>query len=330
MGRISLLSVIVSVYNEEAVLDLFREKTLPVLEGLPCSWELIFVNDGSRDASPGILSRMALEDRRIKLIHFSRNYGHEAAMIAGIDYASGDAFVCMDADLQHPPDCIPDIVAALEEGYEVITMIRTGNKQAGILKNAASSLFYKILNRISDVRFDENASDFFAFSQAPAKVLREHFRESSRFLRAYIQDIGFRKTSIAYEANERAAGKSKYSLRRLFHFSVQAFVSYSDLPLKISLFCGTAAGLVCILMIAYSIYMKTVHGAPSGYSTLIVMICFLFAVLFFLLGIIGEYLSLIVREVRDRPVYLVRTTANLEGDASVDGKEGDNTQQCKE
>ena len=314
MGRVSRLSVIVSVYNEESVLDLFREKMIPVLEDLPCGWELIFVNDGSRDASPGILSRMALEDQRIKVVHFSRNYGHEAAMIAGIDYASGDAFICMDADLQHPPDCIPRILDALEEGYEVITMIRTQNRKAGILKNIASSLFYKVLNRISDVHFDENASDFFAFSAGPAKVLREHFRESSRFLRAYIQDIGFRKTSISYEANERAAGKSKYSLRQLFHFSVQAFISYSDLPLKISLFCGTAAGLVCILMIAYSIYMKAVYGAPSGYSTLIVMICFLFAVLFFLLGIIGEYLSLIVREVRDRPVYLVRTTANLDSD----------------
>ena len=145
-----------------------------------------------------------------------------------------------------------------------------------------------------------------------AEVLRKHFRESSRFLRAYVQSIGFRKTTIEYTAGERAGGRSKYSLRNLFKFSVKAMISYSDLPLKIASLCGTSAGIASVLLIIYSIYMKIHVGAPGGYTTIIVVICFMFTVLFFLLGIIGEYLSVILGEIRRRPIYLVRDTVNLE------------------
>lgn len=152
----------------------------------------------------------------------------------------------------------------------------------------------------------------FAVTKRPAEVLRKHFRESSRFLRAYVQSIGFRKTTIEYTAGERAGGRSKYSFRNLFRFSVKAMISYSDLPLKIASLCGTSAGIASVLLIIYSIYMKIHVGAPGGYTTIIVVICFMFTVLFFLLGIIGEYLSVILGEIRRRPIYLVRDTVNLE------------------
>lgn len=311
---IKKLSVVVSVYNEEAVLDRFYQAAYPVLESLTCDYELIFVNDGSRDASPAILDRLAMESgsRKVKVIHFSRNYGHEAAMIAGIDHASGDGMICMDADLQHPVECIPEIVKKINDGYEVIMMVRTANRGAGAVKNTLSGLFYKVLNSISEVHFDENASDFFAVTRKPAEVLKKHFRESSRFLRAYVQSIGFRKTTIEYEAHERAAGESKYSIRGLFKFSVQALLTYSDLPLKFASFCGTGAGIVCVLLIIYSIYMKIRVGAPGGYTTVIVVLCFMFTILFFLLGIIGEYLSIILSEIRKRPIYLVRDLVNFD------------------
>ena len=191
-------------------------------------------------------------------------------------------------------------------------MVRMSNKSAGLFKNITSKLFYKILNGISETHFEENASDFFAVTKRPAEVLRKHFRESSRFLRAYVQSIGFRKTTIEYTAGERVGGRSKYSLRNLFRFSVKAMISYSDLPLKIASLCGTSAGIASVLLIIYSIYMKIHVGAPGGYTTIIVVICFMFTVLFFLLGIIGEYLSVILGEIRRRPIYLVRDTVNLE------------------
>lgn len=314
MNLIRKLSIVVSVYNEEAVLDKFYQAIYPVVEGMNGDYELIFVNDGSKDASPAILDRLAMESDKVKVIHFSRNYGHEAAMIAGIDYSSGDGIICMDADLQHPVECIPRILDTFNQGYEVISMVRTANKGAGFIKNIASGLFYKILNKISEVHFEENASDFFAVTRKPADVLKKHFRESSRFLRAYVQNIGFKKTTIEYEAHDRVAGESKYSLRGLFKFSIQAMVSYSELPLKIASLCGTFSGIVCILVIIYSIYIKFKSGAPDGYTTIIVIICFMFTVLFFLLGIIGEYLSVILCETRKRPIYLVRDTVNFDKD----------------
>lgn len=312
MDIIKKLSIVVSVYNEEAVLDKFYQTIRPVLQSLDSDYELIFVNDGSRDASPAILDRLAMDSDKVKVIHFSRNYGHEAAMIAGIDYSSGDGVICMDADLQHPVECIPQILNTFNQGYEVISMVRTANKSAGVIKNVTSGLFYKVLNKISDTHFEENASDFFAVTRRPVEVLKKHFRESSRFLRAYVQSIGFKKTTLEYEAHDRAAGESKYNIRSLFKFSVQAMLSYSDLPLQIASICGTFAGVACVILIIYSIYMKIHVGAPGGYTTIIVVLCFMFTVLFFLLGIIGEYLSIILGEVRKRPIYLVRDTVNFE------------------
>ena len=321
MKVINKLSIVVSVYNEEAVLDKFYETIFPILEGIDSDYELIFVNDGSRDASPAILDRLAMESNKVKVVHFSRNYGHEAAMIAGIDYSSGDGIICMDADLQHPVECIPQILDTFNQGYEVISMVRTANKSAGLIKNITSGLFYKILNKISEVQFEENASDFFAITKKPAEVLRKHFRESSRFLRAYVQSIGFKKTTIEYEAHDRAAGESKYSIKNLFKFSIQAMLSYSDLPLKIASLCGTFAGIACVILIIYSIYVKICVGAPGGYTTTVVVICFMFTVLFFLLGIIGEYLSVILAEIRKRPIYLVRDAVNFEKDQEKENED---------
>ena len=312
MEIIKKLSIVVSVYNEEAVLDKFYQAIYPVVQSLDSDYELIFVNDGSKDASPAILDRLAMDSHKVKVIHFSRNYGHEAAMIAGIDYSSGDGVICMDADLQHPVECIPQILDTFNQGYEVISMVRTANKSAGLIKNVTSELFYKLLNKISDTHFEENASDFFAVTRKPVEVLKKHFRESSRFLRAYVQSIGFKKTTLEYEAHDRVAGESKYSIRSLFKFSVQAMLSYSDLPLQIASVCGTFAGIACLVLIIYSIYMKVHVGAPGGYTTIIVVLCFMFTVLFFLLGIIGEYLSIILGEVRKRPIYLVRDAVNFE------------------
>lgn len=154
------ISIVISVYNEEKALHEFYREATPVFEALPWNYELIFVNDGSADASGQILAELAAADPRVRVINFSRNFGHEAAMLAGLDHSSGEGIVCMDADLQHPPECVAQIIEKFEEGYEVINMVRTKNKSAGFIKNLTSSAFYKFLNKISDVKLENNASDF--------------------------------------------------------------------------------------------------------------------------------------------------------------------------
>lgn len=305
-----ILSVVVSVYNEEQALPLFYQTAKPILEALSWDYELLFVNDGSRDGSRRLLEQMAGQDKKVRVISFSRNFGHEAAMIAGVDYAAGDAIVCMDADLQHPPQCIPQIIEKLEQGYGVISMVRTKNKSAGLVKNFTSAAFYKLINTLSDVKFEANASDFFAVSSQAADVLRENYREKVRFLRGYVQNIGFAKTTIEYEAHDRVAGESKYSIRKLFVFSMNTIMCFSNLPLKLGIYAGIFAALLGVAVMVYTLFTR--QGAPSGYATIVVLICFMFAILFVIVGIIGEYIAILFSELKDRPVYIVDKALNFE------------------
>ena len=305
------LSVVVSVYNEEQALPMFYETTKLILEILPWDYELLFVNDGSRDDSLSILREYAARDEKVKVVSFSRNFGHEAAMIAGIDYADGDGIVCMDADLQHPPECLPEIVRKFEEGCGVISMVRTKNKSAGLIKNITSAGFYRVINALSDVKFEPNASDFFAISREAAEVLRKNYREKVRFLRGYVQSIGFEKTTIEYEARPRFAGESKYSIKSLFKFSINTILCFSDLPLKLGIYSGAITALFGLIMVIYTVYTWELYGAPNGYATIVVLISFMFSVLFVIVGIIGEYIAILFAEIKDRPVYIVRDTANF-------------------
>ncbi len=308
------ISVVVSVYNEEKSLDEFYREAKRIFADLSWDYELIFVNDGSQDGSLDILRRLAGQDPLVKVINFSRNFGHEAAMIAGIDYARGDGVVCMDADLQHPLECVQEILDRFEEGYEVINMVRTKNKTAGLIKNFTSAAFYSLINRVSDVHFEPNASDFFALTADAARVLRENYREKVRFLRGYVQNIGFKKTTIQYEARPRFAGESKYSIRSLMKFSINTILCFSDLPLKLGIYSGVGVAFLGLLVMIYTIWTWAKYGTPSGYATIVVLLCFMFAVMFLLIGIIGEYIAILFAELKDRPVYIVRDTENMDGE----------------
>ena len=303
------ISVVVSVYNEEKALEDFFRETSRVLEETGWDWELIFVNDGSADASLSVLKRLAAQDKRVKLVSFSRNFGHEAAMIAGMDFSSGEVVVCMDADLQHPPACIPEILKKREEGYEVISMVRTKNRTAGLIKNITSSGFYWLINHISDVHFEPNASDFFAVSRRVARVMRENYRERVRFLRGYVQNVGFKRTTIEYEAGVRVAGESKYSLKKLFAFSINTILCFSNMPLKLGIYTGIFSALLGVGVMVYTLLTR--QGAPSGYATIVVLLCFMFAMMFVLIGIIGEYIAILFTELKDRPIYIVEETENM-------------------
>ncbi len=308
-----LVSVVVSVYNEELALREFYQDTGKILRELPQTWdyELIFVNDGSTDGSLPILSELAQKNPKVRVINFSRNFGHEAAMIAGIDHALGDGVICMDADLQHPPECIPKILEKFDAGYEVINMVRTKNRTAGLIKNITSAAFYKLINHLSDVKFEPNASDFFAVNRAAADVLRTSYREKVRFLRGYVQSLGFNKTTLEYEARPRFAGESKYSIKSLFRFSINTILCFSDLPLKLGIYSGCGVAMFGILMMIYTIYTWAKYGAPSGYATIVVLMAFMFAVLFVIVGIIGEYIAILFAELKDRPVYIIKDTQNM-------------------
>ena len=241
------VSVVVSVFNEEEALPMFYREAGRVLEAQDWDYEMIFVNDGSRDESRAVLYRMAKLDPHVKVIHFSRNFGHEAAMIAGIDFASGDAVICMDADLQHPPAVLPEMLRCFQDGYDVISMVRTANRSAGLIKNLTSGGCYTVINALSGVNFEKNASDFFGLSRRAAEVMRKEYRERVRFLRGYVQLIGFRRTVLEYEAADRAAGHSKYSIRKLFRFSMDTIMSFSDLPLRLGIWAGGFSGILGIL-----------------------------------------------------------------------------------
>ena len=305
------LSVVVSCYNEELALRQFYAETSKVLKSLSWDYELIFVNDGSQDGSIEILKELAAGDEKVKVVDFSRNFGHEAAMIAGMDYSSGDGIVCMDADLQHPPECLPGIIAKLDEGYDVINMVRTKNESAGWFKNFAGAAFYRLINILSDVKFEPNASDFFAVSKKAAKVLKTNYREKVRFLRGYVQNIGVRRTTIEYEARNRVAGESKYSIKKLITFSMNTIMCFSNLPLKLGIYAGGFAGVLGIIMMIYTIWSWAEVGTPSGYATTIVLICFMFAILFLIVGIIGNYIAILFAELKDRPIYIVGETKNF-------------------
>ena len=305
-----LVSVVVSVYNEEKALEEFYRVTRTVLEGISWDYELVFVNDGSGDNSLSILEKLAAENERVKVISFSRNFGHEAAMIAGLDYSRGDGIICMDADLQHPPECIPEILARMEEGCEVINMVRTQNKSAGIIKNITSSGFYWLINHVADVHFEPNASDFFAISRHVAEVLKHSYREKVRFLRGYVQNVGFKKTTISFEAGVRVAGESKYSLKKLLTFSINTILCFSNMPLKLGIYAGVFCAFLGLAVMVYTLFTR--QGAPSGYATIVVLICFMFAMMFVVIGIIGEYIAILFTEMKDRPIYIVEKTENVE------------------
>ncbi len=313
------ISVVVSVYNEELGLHQFYEHTSPVLkqmvEDTGWDYELIFVNDGSRDDSLNILKDFVKADDKVVVVNFAANRGHEAAMIAGIDYSTGDGVVCMDADLQHPPEAIPGIVKKLEEGYDVVSMIRTARADAGIFKRFTSAAFYKVMNLLSGkTKFENNSSDFFAISRRVAKVLKQDYRERVRFLRGYVQNVGFKKTTLQFEASARVAGESNYNLRSLVKLSLNAICNFSDVPLKMGIYAGVVSMMAALILMIYSIVQFFLGNAPDGYSTTIVLLCFMFGVLFIILGFISEYLAIIFAEVKNRPIYIVDTIITKDGE----------------
>ena len=301
----SKVSIVIPCYNEENCIDKLYDELKNHTHN-NYEYEFLFINDGSKDKTKEkilSLKNKKLNNHDIKLISFSKNFGHEAGLLAGLDYATGDYIIFMDADLQHPPRLIPDIIKQLDAGNNIVSMSRIKNKDQSKLSAFFSRCFYHLINKLAKTEFYENASDFFAIDKTVQEFLQKNYREKVRFMRGIVQNIGFNKKILTYEAGSRYSGKSNYSFISLAKLAVTTICSYTSLPLHLGSVIGFICGFMGVILLIYTLLTR--KGAPSGYATLIIFLCFMFAVLFLILGIIGEYLAIMFSEIKDRPSYII-------------------------
>jgi dolichol-phosphate mannosyltransferase len=300
----SRISLIVSVYNEEENLNLLWQSIVKVSLTIPYDIEVVFVNDGSCDDSLSILRSLSSSHLSKQIVNFSRNFGHEAAMYAGFEHAKGDIHICMDADMQHPPRLIPNIIEEWEKGAKIVLMERRKNQADSALKTFITKKFYQILKRISEVNINPLVSDFFMVDEQVRMILCKKYKERNRFMRGLVQSLGFQMTALSFEAPNRNAGESKYTFFSLILLSLDAVTSLSKKPLLIGLYLSVLLAAFSVIMSIYSIIMYFLGNPLSGYTTIVVLITILFAVLFFLMGLLGKYISIIFEEIKNRPIYL--------------------------
>lgn len=304
-----LLSIVVPCYNEEPVIpETIRrlQRVKETLEGFALRVELIFVDDGSRDLTSEIIKGHIEADGSIRLISFSRNFGHQIAVTAGIDEATGDAVVLIDADLQDPPEVIEQMVAKWREGYDVVYGTRTQRAGESAFKLATARGFYRILNRLSEIPIPLDTGDFRLIGRPVVDAIK-NMRERDRFVRGMVSWAGFRQIAMPYERAQRFAGESKYPLRKMLRFATDGILSFSIKPLRASIMLGSASACVALLVAIYAVVMRlfTNQWVP-GWTAIMVAILFLGGAQLLCLGIAGEYIGRIYGEVKQRPLYLVR------------------------
>lgn len=307
------ISFAIPVYNEESVLpELFR-RLAAVLDATPGGpHEVVFVNDGSRDRSQEMLEEAAAHDPRFVVVRLSRNFGHQAALSAALDHATGDAVLTMDADLQDTPECLPDLLARLDEGYDVVVVRRVARKEAA-WKRAAYHTAYRLIAKISEVPLGVDAGDFALMSRRVVDAMTA-LPERERYLRGLRSWVGFRQAAVEVPRAARAAGQSKYPLARLVKLALDGAFSFSVVPLRISAAIGFVAFAGAVLFSLYAIYARIVLGrSPQGFTALFVAGTFLAGILLIALWIIGEYVGRIYAEVKRRPIYLVDSVTDANG-----------------
>jgi len=301
-----LISIVVPVFNEEDNIEVFHQEVCKHMEPLKYNFELIFVDDGSSDATPLLLERLSKQDERVRGLIMARNYGHQLALTCGLDHANGDAVITMDGDMQHPPEMLPLLLSKWEEGFEVVQTIRMNTEGVSWFKTFTSGLFYKLINWMSKVRIQEGGSDFRLLDKAVVESFRL-FKERARFIRGMIGAIGYRQALVEFTAPKRFAGTSKFSLKRMIHFALDGITAYSKLPLRFAFYIGLLFALISFGVTMHVVYIKifTPEAVP-GWATISASILLLGGLQLLGLGIIGEYVGRIFEEVKQRPLYLVR------------------------
>jgi len=313
-----VLSLVLPVYNEEAVLGELERRLGEFLAGLGVSHEVIFVDDGSRDRSREMLRAICQRNPAFKLVALSRNFGHQLAITAGVDYADGDAVVVMDADLQDPPEVVQAMLDKFREGFDVVYAVRRKRAGESFFKLATASLFYRILRKIIGVPIPLDTGDFRLMSRQVVIALRS-LKETHRFVRGMVTWVGFRQTAVYYDRPARFAGESHYPLSKMLRFALDGITSFSVVPLKIATYLGVAAGFMGLVVAAWAAYTKLFNQeAVSGWATIMISVSLASSAQLLMIGILGEYIGRIYEEVKRRPLYLVGEAVNFDSQAGKD------------
>jgi dolichol-phosphate mannosyltransferase len=306
-----LLSIIVPLYNEEAVLPLLVARLDALIAGLGCDAEILLVDDGSRDATIALARQVAERDPRYRVLSFSRNFGHQAAITAGLDFAEGDAVVIMDADLQDPPEIIGRMLELYREGYDVVSAQRESREGDGAWKRMTASAFYWLMRRTVDQRIMPEVADFRLLSRGAVHAIRQ-FREQHRFMRGLIAWLGLKEATVRFKRGPRAAGTTKYPTLKMAAFAWTAITSFSGLPLRLGVLAGVFLTVLGFLYFVYAAYRALIVNATvPGWTSIVFLQIFFSGAILLSIGLIGEYLARIYDESKRRPLYVLRDMVNV-------------------
>lgn len=302
------ISLIVPCYNEEQVINMFYEETIKILDMIKnkYDYEFVFVDDGSKDETLNILRELKKKDDKINIISFSRNFGKEAGIYAGLNNSSGDLVVIMDADLQHPPKIILEMIEGIEEGYDTVTTRRVNRKGEPVIKSAFSKLFYKIMSKIVDFELVQGAQDFRMMKRDVVEAILS-LKEYNRFSKGIFSWVGFKVKYIEIENFERVAGTTKWSFKSLVKYAIEGIISFSTVPLRISTILGLVISLIAIVSTCIIIIQTLIQGKiVPGYASIITAVLFMGGIQLTCLGIIAEYISKMYLEIKDRPKFIIK------------------------
>jgi polyisoprenyl-phosphate glycosyltransferase len=301
-----LLSVVVPAYNEKEVLPVFHRRLSDVLDSMEVDIEIIYVNDGSTDNTISVLNTIREDDPRVAILDLSRNFGKEAAMTAGLDYAHGDAVVVIDADLQDPPELIPEFLKHWQKGYDVVYAQRIAREGETMMKRATARIFYRLMQKVGRVKIPEDTGDYRLLSRRAVESLKQ-LREQHRFMKGLFAWIGYPQKGVPYQRDPRYAGKTKWNYWRLWNFAIEGITSFTTTPLKLATYLGLFTATGAFVYGLYFIIKTLILGNPvPGYPSLLVIILFLGGVQLVALGIIGEYLGRMFNESKNRPLYFLK------------------------
>ncbi|MDR3555744.1 MAG: glycosyltransferase family 2 protein [Syntrophobacteraceae bacterium] len=306
-----ILSVVVPVYNEEAVVEICYKRTSAALSSIEAKHEIIFIDDGSSDSTVSKVRSLHQLDSRVKLICLSRNFGKEIAVSAGLDFASGEAVIVLDADLQDPPELIPEMVAKWREGYDTVYGKRANREGESHLKKLTAKVFYRVMAQMSHINIPEDTGDFRLLSRRTIEALKL-VREQHRFMKGLFSWVGFRQTGLVYNREPRIAGRTKWNYFKLFNFAVEGITSFSHVPIRIASYCGLFTSILALLYAVFLILRTLIFGRDvAGYASLMVAILFFSGLQLLFLGVLGEYLGRTFDEAKRRPLYLIQDIVGL-------------------
>ncbi|WP_207477869.1 glycosyltransferase family 2 protein [Arenibaculum pallidiluteum] len=310
--RTPTVSVVIPCYNEAQNITALFERLLPVLDAMPVAWEVVCVNDGSRDDTLARLMEVHHQRPQVKVVDLSRNFGKEAALSAGLAHARGDAIIPMDADLQHPPELLPELVARWQEGYDVVIAVRHARVGQSLRHRVMARAFYWAFDRMSEVPLPREAGDFRLMDRKVVDIVNR-MPERTRFMKGIFAWVGFRQTSIRYEQGDRAGGKTTWNFLRLLRFSLDGLTAFSVFPLRVWGLIGGLISLFAFVYIVIRLLRTAIFGIDvPGYESIIVTVLFLGGIQLLTLGIIGDYLGRVFNEVKGRPLYIVRSAHGLD------------------